>query len=45
MREEILADFVMKEDTYLKIAARYIAVYNVPPKLLYGIDETNALFF
>ena len=44
MREEIPADFAEKETTYIKIGAKYIAKYKVPKELVYGIDETNALF-
>ena len=44
MREEIPADFDLKEQTYIEVGAKYIAAYDIPPELVYGIDETNALF-
>ena len=44
MREEIPADFDLKEQTYIKVGAKYIAAYDIPAELVYGIDETNALF-
>ena len=44
MREEIPADFDLKEQTYIEVGAKYIAAYDIPPEPVYGIDETNALF-
>jgi hypothetical protein len=44
MREEAPENFVEKESTYKKVAAMYIAKHNVPKSLVFGIDETNALF-
>ena len=44
MREQVPADFDAKEADYLRVGAMYIAKYNIPSELVYGIDETNALF-
>ena len=44
MREEIPADFKLKEKIYLEVAARYVLEHDVPKELTYAIDETNALF-
>lgn len=44
MRDEVPADFLAKENTYINIGAKLIAKYKVPKELVFGIDETNALF-
>lgn len=41
---EIPADFEIKKANYLQVAVNIIREHNVPPYLVYGIDETNVLF-
>jgi hypothetical protein len=44
MRDEIPADFEAKREVYLNIGSVILTENSIPPSLVIGLDETNALF-
>ena len=41
---ELPLDFALKKEEYIKIGALAITEFKIPPQLVIGSDETNALF-